>query len=204
MPPKWWRACWARSRRPRWSITTRKCTGPIPIPATLSLELARIINSEQPDTNYRFISDYPFKSRKPHALDQFEVDVLARLRADPKQVITDVSWSNLTNTVRLVSPVLMGGACVACHNSHVESAKKDWKVGDVRGIQEIIVVQPLFSNIFVFNGDYSIDPFRRRILPSLRKHCVRAYLLTDPIKTQYEDFLLTGCPALPRCMARNR
>jgi adenylate cyclase len=44
----------------------------------------------------------------------------------------------------------MGAACVACHNSHPESPKRDWKVGDVRGIQEIAISQPIVANIFSF------------------------------------------------------
>ena len=44
----------------------------------------------------------------------------------------------------------MGEVCVSCHNSHAESPKHDWKVGDVRGIQEISVVQPIAANIFSF------------------------------------------------------
>ena len=27
--------------------------------------------------------------------------------------------------------------CVACHNTHPETPKKDWKVGDLRGVLEI-------------------------------------------------------------------
>ena len=33
----------------------------------------------------------------------------------------------------------MGAACVSCHNAHPESPKHDWKVGDVRGIQEVTI-----------------------------------------------------------------
>ena len=52
--------------------------------------------------------------------------------------------------MRLAAPVLMGAACVNCHNAHPESPKRDWKVGDVRGIQEVIITQAIASNIFSF------------------------------------------------------
>jgi class 3 adenylate cyclase len=42
----------------------------------------------------------------------------------------------------------MGAACVACHNAHPESPKRDWKVGDVRGIQEVSITQPIAGNLF--------------------------------------------------------
>ena len=32
----------------------------------------------------------------------------------------------------------MEAGCVSCHNSHPDSPKTDWKVGDVRGVIEII------------------------------------------------------------------
>jgi class 3 adenylate cyclase len=44
----------------------------------------------------------------------------------------------------------MGEACVNCHNSHPDSPKTDWKVGDVRAIQEISIRQPIAANILSF------------------------------------------------------
>lgn len=124
--------------------------GAIPIPATLSLELGRVINEQQDNIKYRFVSDYPFANRKAHDLDGFEKTALASLRAKPDQQIVEKSSTLLSDTVRLVAPVTMGAACVACHNSHPESPKKDWKIGDVRGIQEVTITQTIASNIFSF------------------------------------------------------
>ena len=45
--------------------------GAIPIPATLSLELGKVISEQQANITYRFVSDYPFKDRTPHKLDEF-------------------------------------------------------------------------------------------------------------------------------------
>jgi len=124
--------------------------GAIPIPATLSLELGKVIGEQQSNIAYRFISDFPFKGRAAHDLDAFELRALAALRANPKQTLSDTAWSGLTGSVRLVAPVIMGAACVACHNSHPDSPKRDWKVGDVRGIQEVIVGASMASNILAF------------------------------------------------------
>lgn len=124
--------------------------GAIPIPATLSLELGKVIGEQQGNISYRFVSDYPFQGRAPHELDGFEKDALLKLRADPKQIVNDVSWNNFDGRVRLVAPVIMGEACVACHNARPDSPKHDWKVGDVRGIQEVIVDQPIARNLFSF------------------------------------------------------
>src|SRR6266852_8229223 len=44
--------------------------GAIPIPATLSLELGSVISTQQSNISYRFISDFPFKGRTAHAMDE--------------------------------------------------------------------------------------------------------------------------------------
>jgi class 3 adenylate cyclase len=124
--------------------------GAIPIPATFSIALGRIVGAHQHNIEYRFVSDFPFKHRAAHTLDRFERRSLAALRANPHQDLTDVSWSGLTNRVRLVAPIIMGPTCVACHNSHPDSPKRDWKVGDVRGIQELSITQPVATNLFSF------------------------------------------------------
>ena len=124
--------------------------GAIPIPATLSLELGRVVSEQQQNIQYRFVSDYPFKNRKPHEMDAFEMGALVALRENPKQMVTQVQESLFSDRVRLVAPVMMGQACVTCHNVHPESLKTDWKVGDVRGIQEVSIVQPFADNILAF------------------------------------------------------
>jgi class 3 adenylate cyclase len=124
--------------------------GAIPIPATLSIELGKRISAKDGTVKYGFVSDLPFKGREAHDLDAFETKSLAALRVDPKTQAVDVSGSIFDRRVRVATPVVMGEVCVACHNRHPDSPKKDWKVGDVRGIQEITVAQPIEANIFAF------------------------------------------------------
>jgi adenylate cyclase len=124
--------------------------GAIPIPATLSLELGRVISEQQQNIAYRFVSDYPFKGRSPHFLDEFETASLNQLRVDPSQKLSEVSRGLYSERARLVVPVLMGAACVACHNASPDSPKHDWKIGDVRGIQEISISQSIAASFFSF------------------------------------------------------
>ena len=132
--------------------------GAIPIPSTLSLELGRVIADKQSNVSYRFVSDYPFRGRAPHVLDDFERNALASLRARPDQPpIVRSDASGLTSRVRLISPVLMGTACVECHNSHPDSPKKDWRVGDVRGLQEVEINDAIGTNLWSFK--YSLAYF---------------------------------------------
>jgi class 3 adenylate cyclase len=128
----------------------RDVPGAIPIPATLSIELGKAVSAEQSNVAYRFVSDYAFKGRQPHVMDAFERDALASLRRDPNQQITDVTASLFRDKVRLIAPIVMGAACVSCHDTHPDSPKRDWAVGDVRGIQEVSITQPIAANLFSF------------------------------------------------------
>ncbi|MER9133417.1 adenylate/guanylate cyclase domain-containing protein [Mesorhizobium sp. M0768] len=128
----------------------RDVPGAIPIPATLSIELGKRISAHDGSVKYRFVSDLPFKGRAPHQLDAFERNAILALRANPKEPIIEVSGSLFDRQVRAAAPVIMGQVCVTCHNSHPDSPKTDWKVGDVRGIQEISVNQPIAANVLTF------------------------------------------------------
>lgn len=126
--------------------------GAIPIPATLSIELGEVIGTKEGIVGYRFVSDYPFANRAPHALDDFELAALEAFRRNARSDATvyETTGSIFNQRMRVAAPVIMGGACVNCHNSHPESPKHDWQVGDVRGIQAITVEQPIAANIFSF------------------------------------------------------
>ena len=126
--------------------------GAIPIPATLSLELGSAMGEQKATSHmgYRFFSDYPFVSRSLHTFDVFERDALRALREKRDTAVYEVSGSWLDRRVRLITPIVMAQTCVNCHNTHPESPKRDWKVGDVRGIEEFTISQPLAANIFAF------------------------------------------------------
>src|SRR5260370_3016566 len=81
--------------------------GAIPIPATLSLELGRVIGAQQENISYRFVSDFPFKNRTPHQLDQFEKSALDSLRNNPNQKILNTPTSFFIDKFRLMPPPLL-------------------------------------------------------------------------------------------------
>ena len=101
-------------------------------------------------SRFRFFSDYPFRNRAPHAFDAFEREALETLRQDPSARLHQASGSIFDRRVRLITPIIMAASCVNCHNAHVDSPKRDWKVGEVRGIEEISVSQPISARIFAF------------------------------------------------------
>lgn len=127
--------------------------GGIPIPATLSIELGDVISSKASSSiRYRFVSDYVFRGRAPHRLDDFETSALTQLREAGKadNSITEISGALFNRTIRMAVPVVMGAACVSCHNADPDSPRDEWKIGDIRGIQSITVDQPIAANIFSF------------------------------------------------------
>ncbi|WP_146344039.1 adenylate/guanylate cyclase domain-containing protein [Falsiphaeobacter marinintestinus] len=125
--------------------------GAIPIPATLSLELGEAIGKAEGELEYSFVSDYPFAHRPPHKLDDFEIEALNRFReGEDADFLMHTSGSLFDRKLTLAMPVVMSGNCVGCHNSHAESTKTDWQVGDVRGLQTVTVHQPIVLNLGAF------------------------------------------------------
>ena len=122
----------------------------LPIPATMSIELGKLISERDSNIKYRFVSDLPFIGREDHHLDDFELAALREFRDGRRAPVTWSAGSIFDRETRLATPVVMTQVCVDCHNSHPDSPKTDWKVGDVRGIQEIEVNQPLNANFSVF------------------------------------------------------
>ncbi len=127
-------------------------TGAIPIPATLSIELGEYISDTKMDLHFRFVSDFPFESRADVELTDHEVRALEMFRRGvPRDALFFAADAGILNHgVTMLTPVVMGDGCVACHNSHAGSPKTDWKTGDIRGLQSFTVHQPIAGNLMTF------------------------------------------------------
>lgn len=121
----------------------RSIPGGIPIPATLSIEIGQAIGDAFPDESLTmsFTSDAPFANRARIPLDQFQRDALAAFRRDPRLEQFELLERDEDSRTRgrVAIPVRMMPTCVGCHNAHPDSPRRDWKVGDVRGIQDVSV-----------------------------------------------------------------
>lgn len=141
----------AADGRAVYSENYRDVHGGIPIPATLSIELGALFDNSHSDgrISYEFISDYPFTKRVARPLDEFEAKALRAFRNDPeRKTYTQLTGIGLgRSSYRLATPVIMRQACVTCHNTHPDSPRRNWKVGDIRGIQEV-TVRGLIVNSF--------------------------------------------------------
>jgi adenylate cyclase len=125
--------------------------GAVPIPATFSIALGKVISSRDNSIRYDFVSDFPFSRRGPYELTPFQRASLDAFRADLKLASTEQSAGGvLAPEVQVAFPIRMGEACVACHNTHPDSPKRDWEVGDIRGIQAVTVTHPVAISIWSF------------------------------------------------------
>lgn len=122
--------------------------GAIPLPATFLIELSQQLGAEDLGTRVRLYSDYPFPWRQAESgpKDEFEQAALSQLRQQPEQPFFRFETFNGRMSLRYAQADRMKATCIACHNQHPDSPKTDWKVGDVRGILEIITPLDGFIN----------------------------------------------------------
>jgi adenylate cyclase len=112
----------------------------IPIPATFTIELGQQI-SDRSETGMqiRLYSAFPFRGRRRGGpRDDFEREAWDGLRADPATPVYRFEDYKGRPSLRYATARLMQPTCIQCHNTHPDSPKKDWRVGEVRGVVEII------------------------------------------------------------------
>ena len=120
----------------------------IPLPATLTMKIGEELG-KQPGSegaSIRLISEYPFPHRKGRQLDAFEQAAITHMRAIPSgEPFWRFEELDGRPSIRIAIADRMKQNCVDCHNSHPQSPKRDWKVGDIRGVLEVI--RPLDKKI---------------------------------------------------------
>ena len=112
--------------------------GAIPLPASLSILLGERLAATQKGGRLRIYSDFPFPWRNdggPH--DAFETEALNWLRQNPDEPFYRFEETGGRKVLRYAAADVMRRDCVSCHNSHPDSPRHDWKVGDVRGVLEV-------------------------------------------------------------------
>jgi signal transduction histidine kinase/ActR/RegA family two-component response regulator len=110
--------------------------GALPLPATLSMLLGRRL-TQSTGGDVRLYSDYPFPWATGNELDGFQQFALQELRKNPNKSIHRIEAVDGEQMVRFATADRMGADCVACHNTHPDSPKRDWVEGDVRGVLEV-------------------------------------------------------------------
>ncbi|WP_237152269.1 EAL domain-containing protein [Oryzibacter oryziterrae] len=114
----------------------------IPLPATMTLDLGDLMKSA--DTRVELYSPYPWPSRATRKMDDFQSSAWVTFQSDPFAVVQRRDVIHGKRVLRVaVADRLVSEACVSCHDTDVNSPKKDWKLNDVRAVMEVTkVVEP--------------------------------------------------------------
>jgi hypothetical protein len=132
----------------------------IPLPATLTIQLAKEIGRQSDGFSVKLYSDYPFPWRgEPGQLDGFEKRAIQKLSETPGEPYYEIEQSLTGGYLRYATADIMRSACVACHNSHPQSPKRDWKVGDLRGVLEISMPMRTSMKTIMGTFDYMLIIF---------------------------------------------
>ena len=126
--------------------------GAMPLPVTFLMELGHRIESKNPGMSVRLYSNYPFPWRQAEGgpRDNFEYKAIHQLEKKPDAPFYRFVEFQGRPSFRYAEADIMRPSCISCHNNHPDSPRKDWKVGDVRGVLEI--TQPLDSTIKMTNA----------------------------------------------------
>lgn len=112
----------------------------IPLPATMVQDLSALLAEKTNATQVKLYSAWPFPVRKDRVLDGFMTEAITHFTTNANATFTRVETTAGSTLVRVaIADKMANASCVQCHNSHPESPKKDWAVGDVRGILEVSV-----------------------------------------------------------------
>jgi adenylate cyclase len=117
------------------------------VPARFAINLAQRISTEsESGVQVRLFSHYPFRSRADGGPpDAFGEEALNFLEKHPEEAFWRFTEHEGRPVLRYAIARRMKASCIDCHNTHPDSTRRDWKVGDVRGVLEII--RPLDRDI---------------------------------------------------------
>ncbi|HEX7767783.1 MAG TPA: DUF3365 domain-containing protein [Nitrospira sp.] len=110
-----------------------RTTHALPLPVQLLQETSEIAELTGPNVRYHLISQWPIKKANAPA-NEFERKGLEAVQAHPNKPYfgtIDSDGGQLFGAV--YADVAVIKACIECHNSHPNSSKSDFKLGDVMG-----------------------------------------------------------------------
>ncbi|WP_186376161.1 Tll0287-like domain-containing protein [Hyella patelloides] len=141
----------------------------IPPPVTYSILLSHNVTEKNISAiSMRFSGLSPFRWRVTEEIkrDNFETEALEYLQNNPQKTFYRIEELNGRSTLRYVEPYIMKASCVSCDNSHPDSSKSNWQVGQIQGILEInqpldrnmLLVRNSLTQIFIKLGVVAILP----------------------------------------------
>ena len=127
----------AREKGVQASYMYKQIPGAIPIPATFGITLGERLAEGEENNGVQIYSPYPFSGRSTLPLDSFQKEAWQKLSKSPNQPVFSFTSIDGSRVLRYAIAEVMGPSCISCHNSHPQSPKQDWKVGDLRGVFEV-------------------------------------------------------------------
>ncbi len=111
----------------------------IPLPATLSMLLGERLGEHNLGGKTALYSPYPFPWRQEQGglRDQYREAAWQFLSQNPDKPFYQFIEQDGHKRLRYATADVMRPACVACHNSHPDTPKNDWRAGDLRGVLEV-------------------------------------------------------------------
>lgn len=112
----------------------------IPLPATLSFALGEKLVDGRPGEKIRLISPYPFPGRRQQGglTKGFQQDAWKVLQQSSEEAYFRFEQDDGVKVLRYATPDRMSKECVECHNALPDSPKRDWQVGQVGGMLEVV------------------------------------------------------------------
>lgn len=108
----------------------------IPLPVTMIHDLSVLLTKQ--NMAISLFSKFPFPNRENRRLDAFQQAAWDFLITNPQESYSRREVRGGKQVVRVaVADTMMVQACVNCHNTTAASPRKDWKLGDVRGVLEV-------------------------------------------------------------------
>ena len=117
------------------SFNHREDPQAIPLPATFIHDLSALVADS--NTTFNLYSAFPFPLRQDRDLDGFQEEAWAYLEENPEAVFVRSEEAGGRHLLRVAIADRMVEGCVGCHNSHAQTPKDDWQLGDVRGVLEV-------------------------------------------------------------------
>jgi len=123
--------------------------GEIPLPAALTRTLGNRLVSGRPGEHVRLLSAFPFSSgADPRGLtDAFQQEAWDFLNEYPARPFYRFEQIDGRETLRFATADRMKENCVECHNAHPDSPKRDWQVGQVGGMLEVVYPIDSFETV---------------------------------------------------------
>lgn len=105
----------------------------IPLPVQIVNETSQMFSTQSTGLRYQLISLWPI-NRKNSPRDEIDKRSLETLSMKPERPVTRiVKIDGQSYFHAIYADIALSSSCVTCHNSHPESSKKDYQIGDVMG-----------------------------------------------------------------------